>query len=197
MFKKRLTSARLCSHSALCRGLAALPVAAALLALGAPAHGRALERLTAFDSQPVVPKEELAKLRGGFDVGNGITVNFGLQITQYVNNLVTPFNQVNIDLVKNNFTVTQTTGGTTKTLPSVPSVITPNVPVNNGLSNLSVTLANSGIQSVITNSANNTALAQNTTLNVSTQGLTNALRQATGNNTIIQTIQMNGGFTHH
>jgi len=76
-------------------------------------------------------------------------------------------------------------------------VITPNVPINNGLSNLSVTLANSGIQSVITNSANNTALAQNTTLNVSTQGLTNALRQATGNNTIIQTIQMNGGFTHH
>jgi hypothetical protein len=197
MFNKWQTSARLCIKSALCRGIAALPLAAVLLAPGVPAHGRTLERLTAFDAQPIVPKEELAKLRGGFNVGNGITVNFGLQVQQFVNDLLTPVNQVNIDLVKNNFTVTQTVGGTTTALPSIPKVITPNGLINNGLSNLAVTLANSGIQSVITNSANNTALAQVTTLNVSTEGLANALRQAAGNNSLIQTIQMNSGFTHH
>jgi hypothetical protein len=196
MFGTWHTSARLCFKSTLYRGIAALPVAAALLVFGASAHGHAAERLTAFDAQPVLSKAELAKLRGGFALGNGVTVNFGLQIQQFVNDMTTPLNQVNINLVKNNFTVTQTAGGTTTTLPSIPNVITPNGPINNGATNLAVTLANSGIQSVIQNSANNQALVQTTTLNISTQGLANTLHQIAGNNQMIQMIQMNSGMHH-
>lgn len=196
MFEKWHTSARLGCKSTLYRGIAALPIAAALLVLGAPVHSRAGERLTAFDAQPVVSKAELAKLRGGFSLGNGVTINFGLQIQQFVNDLTAPLNQVNINLVKNNFTVTQTTGGTTTTLPSVPNVITPNGPINNGATNLAVALSNSGIQSLIQNSANNQALAQTTTLNISTQGLANVLHQMAGNSQMIQTIQMNSGIHH-
>ena len=196
MFEKWQSAARLGRTPALYRGIAALPVAAALLVFGAPAHARSVERLTAFDSQPVLSKAELAKLRGGFALANGVTVNFGLQVQQFVNNLTTPINQVNVDLVKNNFTITQTAGGKTTTLPSIPNVIRPNVPINDGASNLAVTLSNQGIQSLVQNSANNTALAQITTLNVSTQGLVNALRQTMGTNQLIQTMQMNAGIHH-
>jgi hypothetical protein len=147
----------------------------------------------------VLSAAELDKLRGGFDLGNGITVNLGLQVQQFVNSLLTPVNQVNVS-VTNKLTVTQTTNGpngpTTTTLPSIPSTITPIGPINNGATNLAVTLANSGITSTIQNSANNQALTQITTLNISTQGLVNVLHQMAGNSQMIQMIQMNSGIHH-
>jgi hypothetical protein len=199
MFNKWQTSARLGSKSTLYRGIAALPVTAALLVLGAPADVRAAVHVTEFDNQPVLSAAELDKLRGGFDLGNGITVNLGLQVQQFVNSLLTPVNQLNVS-VTNKLTVTQTTNGpngpTTTTLPSIPSTITPIGPINNGATNLAVTLANSGITSTIQNSANNQALTQITTLNISTQGLVNVLHQMAGNSQMIQMIQMNSGIHH-
>jgi hypothetical protein len=196
MFEKYQSSARLSCKYAFQR---ALPVAAALIALGAPVHGRAAERLVAFDSQPVLTADELAMLRGGFDLGNGISVNFGLEIQQFVNNMLTPVNQVNLDLLKNNFTVTQTTGGktTTSTLTSLPQTFAPAGAVNNGATQLAITVSNQAIQSIIQNSANNTAISSVATLNVSTEGLVNVLRQSVGTSQMIQMMQMNSAWTHH
>jgi hypothetical protein len=198
MFKKGQGGTQLSCKSALYRGMATLPVAAALLVLGAPAHARTTERLTSFDSQPVVSKEELAKLRGGFSLGNGMVVNFGLQIQQFVNNMTKPVNDVNIQLVQNNFTVTQTTGGktTTSTLTSLPQTFAPAGVINNGATQLAVTVSTQAIQSIVQNSANNQALTSVATLNVSTEGLMTALQHSVGTSQLIQTMQMNS-WTHH
>ena len=198
MFKKWQGSAQRSCKSALYRGMATLPVAATLLMLGAPAHARTTERLTAFDSQPVLSKEELAQLRGGFSLGNGMVVNFGLQIQQFVNDMTKPLNDVNIQLVQNNFTVTQTTGNktTTSTLTSLPQTFVPAGVVNNGATQLAVTISTQAIQSIVQNSANNQALTSVATLNVSTQGVMTALQHAVGTNQMIQTMQMNS-WAHH
>lgn len=199
MFEKRQFSARPSCKSALYRGMAALPIAAALITFCASAQARTPERLEAFDSQPVLSADELAVLRGGFDLGHGISVNFGLQIQQYVNNMLEPVNQVNLDLTKNNFTVTQTTGGktTTQTLTSLPQTFTPSGPINNGATQLAITVSNQAIQSIVQNSANNQALTSVVTLNVSTEGMLNALRQTVGTNQMVQMMQMNSAWTHH
>jgi hypothetical protein len=179
--------------------MAALSVAAALIAFGAPAPARAADRLMAFDSQPVLTADQLALLRGGFDLGNGVSINFGLEIQQFVNDMLTPVNQVNLDLLKNNFTVTQTTGGktTTSTLTSLPQTFTPTGPINNGATQLAVTITSQAIQSIVQNAANNQALTSVATLNVSTEGLLNVLRQTVGTNQMIQMMQMNSAWTHH
>jgi hypothetical protein len=197
MFKKWQASAERSCKSALYRGMATLPVAATLLMLGSPAHARTTELLTSFDAQPVVSKEELAQLRGGFSLGNGMVVNFGLQIQQFVNDMTKPLNDVNIQLVHNNFTVTQTTGGktTTSMLTSLPQTFVPAGVVNNGATQLAVTISTQAIQSIVQNSANNQALTSVATLNVSTQGVMTALQHAAGTNQLIQTMQMNS-WTH-
>jgi hypothetical protein len=198
MFKKWPSSARLSSKAPLYRSVAGLPIAAALLAFGTAAHASAMDHLTAFDAQPVLSKAELAKLRGGFALGGGLVVNFGLEIQQFVNDMTKPINDVNISLVQNNFTVTQTTGGTTTTsnLTGLPQTFSPAGVINNGATQLAVTVSNQAIKSIVQNSANNQALTSVVTLNVTTQGLMNKLQQTAGANQLIQLMQTNS-WTHH
>lgn len=161
-------------------------------------YARASGRVTAFDSDPVLGKDELSKLRGGFNLANGAVINFGMQIQQFVNDSTKPVNTVDIALVQNNFTVTQTTGGktTTTNLATLPQTFSPSGPINNGATQLAVTVSSQAVQSVIQNAANNQALTSVTTLNVQTQGLVNLVHQATSNAQLVQLMQMNS-WTHH
>jgi hypothetical protein len=89
-----------------------LPLAIAL----SPASGFATTvggpaELTAFNSDPVLTRAELDRLRGGFLLSNGTMINFGISVSQYVNNQLANSISLKVD---NNFTLTQTgTNGTT------------------------------------------------------------------------------------
>jgi len=198
LFKNCCRPVRLSCNFLARHGVLLFPIATVTLMLIAAPQARAGGRLTAFDSDPVVGKAELSKLRGGFNLGNGAVVNFGLQVQQFVNDAIKPVNDVQIMLVQNKFTVTQTTGGKTTTtdLAALPQTFSPSGPINNGATQLAVTITNQAVKSLIQNAANNQALTSITTLNVQTQGLVNMLHQAAANGQLVQTLQMNG-WTHH
>lgn len=175
-----------------------LGAACAALLVG-PASRASASALTEFDHDPVVSADELAQLRGGFVMPNGLLVRFGFEIQQIANDVVQ--NAVSVGpvtlangVVQQNFTVTQTTPGGTQTmqLTQIPSggFKFPTA-LNNGLTNLSVTINNQSVQSVIQNQANNQALRTVTTVNLSTQGLLSALQSTMRTAQILNSIHNN------
>jgi hypothetical protein len=143
--------------------------------------------LTAFNDAKVLTSSELDKVRGGFDAGGGVFVQIGFEIDQFANNVLQ--NQVSVSpitiqgnkVITNTFTVTQTTpsgGTTTTTSAQIPITVQTNLNPVQGVpaTVLAVTVNNGSIQSLVQNQANNQTLSTVTTVNITTQGLLNAIQ---------------------
>lgn len=191
--------------------MAVAPICVALLCVPAVAQARTAigaEVLTAFSQDPVVSKAELDRQRGGFYLPNGVMISLGVEIQQFVNNQ--RYNDVTYS-VNNNFSVTQTTaqgtttytqtllGGTINTVSTSAGTTTVQVsPTGSaGLTTLAASFGNGSIQSVIQNSANGIALKSITTVNLTTQGLANSLKNNMMLGNILGAIQSNIALFHH
>jgi hypothetical protein len=71
----------------------------------------------AFDSGPALTRAELDRLRGGFFLPNGNMINFGISVSQYVNNQLANSISLKVD---NNFTLTTTGPSGTTSVFSTP-----------------------------------------------------------------------------
>lgn len=155
------------------------------------------ELLTAFAGEHVLTTAELDKQRGGFFLPNGAMVNFGVEVQQFIDNTLQ--SALSVSGIQNNFTVTQTQGGTTTTsnvsqLPANGFSVTTNA--NDGDTKLVTNIVNGSVQTLVQNGASNHSIQTVTTINVSTQGFQKALQNATTNFQILNTIRMNG-LLHH
>lgn len=157
----------------------------------------ARETLVAFAGEHVLTTAELDKQRGGFFLPNGAMVNFGVEVQQFIDNTLQ--SALSVSGIQNNFTVTQTQGGTTTTsnvsqLPANGFSVTTNA--NDGDTKLVTNIVNGSVQTLVQNGASNHSIQTVTTINVSTQGFQKALQNATTNFQILNTIRMNG-LLHH
>lgn len=160
--------------------------------------------LTAFDHDPVVAAAELANLRGGFMMPNGVTIRFGFEIQQLANNVVQ--NDVAVGpvvlangVLQQHLNITQTTPGGTQTtqLSQLPNGgFSFPVVLNSGLTNLNVTIRNGSVQTIIQNAANNQALQSVTTVNLSTQGFAHLLHSTMSTAQILNVVR-NSTWTAH
>jgi hypothetical protein len=176
----------------------AIAVCVAISGVPAVAYANAIGPglLTEFNQDRVLSKGELDRQRGGFFLPNGAMVSLGVEIQQYVNNQLE--NQVTYT-VKNTFSVTQTTpqGTTIYTQPvTLASVVVPSL-ASTGTTTLTGQVLNGAVQSVIQNTANNTAIKSVTTVTLNTQGLASLFRNNMMAGNILSAIQLNATMFHH
>jgi hypothetical protein len=106
--------------------IALSPVSSFATPIGGPTE------LLAFNSDPALTRAELDRLRGGFFLANGNMINFGISVSQYVNNQLANSISLKVD---NNFTLTQTGPTGTTSVFSTPQ---------GAIHSLSFTSSNSG-----------------------------------------------------
>ncbi|MGH7074255.1 MAG: hypothetical protein ACREFD_08660 [Stellaceae bacterium] len=143
--------------------------------------------LLALSGEPALTSAQLAKLRGGFYV-NGALFQIGFDVQQFVNNSLV--NQVNYNVQSGTLTTNNVaTNG-------ISGPITVTTTSNDGTTQLSVTVSNGAVQTVVQNTANNRALQTITTLNVATQGEAQNIRNFIIGRNLANIIQSNA-WMHH
>jgi len=135
---------------------------------------------------PQVSDGNLASTRGGFALPNGLTLNFGFEITTAINNTIvqslkiTP-TQISSSHPTANVSISTINGSQNQILnfgqqnTSIQSIVS----TNNGLTSIATTLGNSGVTGLISNQANGQLIQQIKTLNIDISGISNMItRQA-------------------
>jgi hypothetical protein len=170
---------RVCSRVALLLGL--LGCAVVSHAQSAPAKNQVSPSRQIAGLGFPVPLERLAAIRGGFDLGNGLEVSFGIERAVYIDGNLVTYTNVSVPDIAH-ITTQQATA-----LASALSTV--NV-VQNGPGNTfdPSSLSQTSAATVIQNTLNNQTIRNITTLNVSVNTL-NAFRDA-GLQQALQAVQV-------
>ncbi|HXZ00188.1 MAG TPA: hypothetical protein VEI03_09320 [Stellaceae bacterium] len=168
-----------------------LPAAAAALVMLLPAGETASANSASddpFGDAVQVADARLDTMRGGFSFSSGETVNFGIDVSFKSKETLDGVPQGHHGIVAS-FTISNKNSTTGQLDPATPLTVSLNGNINtgpvsstigSGATNVTTTLTNSGIVTVIQNTTPNTTLQTQQILNVQTTGLIqNALKSGT------------------
>lgn len=161
MLRSRSTAVPCASVLALALGLLAAPAAHASASGDSPFAGAMRVADTA-----------LGKMRGGFDAGGGMTINFGIEMAGTLNGL--PMAQLTVN----------GTGIGTQLLPAGT-----NLPTIDPSTVVSTVALAQGVLTLIRNTQSNVAITTTRTVNIDISGIANAVRQTLAAGTLTRAVR--------
>ena len=142
-----------------------------------------------------IPNGELRNIRGGFSLGNNLSINFAFKQIEAVNGIIVKsimIPQTNVTAAAASSSssplvtipssapsvvVTDSTGASKTITPSSGSAVNLATRANNGLTVINTQLGSNGISNLTTNQANNTAISVAATMDIAITGMSQFLTQ--------------------